>query len=236
MKAKVTGVSAWQGTPTAGTLDVEIAGRYVDSSGNATVSHYTGVLDVVNKKWVDPQTGADLWLVVQGPDDPPGPRATFLEVLAYGPTKDVRTTYTRKLISSDLQGLIFDYAEPAPVDLTSFGDAPLTMRAAQETIAMKPALQQALADSAQSVTQAQQAVTVANSASAALTAQGLSVDAAETARQQAEQQRRVQFGYERQQVEQARVAAVAQVNAAAAAAAASSMTPAEYILLGLNRI
>ncbi|MGY2892470.1 hypothetical protein [Deinococcus sp. UYEF24] len=140
MKAKVTGVSAWQGTPTDGTLDIEIFGRYTDSDGNATVSHYSGKLDPVNKKWLEPQTQGDLWIVVQGPVDGPGPRATFTEVLSYGPGKDVRTTYTRTLISSDLQGLLFDYAQPSPVDPVGFGNQPLTMRAAQTLVNMGPML------------------------------------------------------------------------------------------------
>ncbi|BDP44833.1 hypothetical protein DAETH_48020 (plasmid) [Deinococcus aetherius] len=145
MKAKVTNVSAWQGTPTGGTLDVELHGRYVDSDGNATVSHYSAVLDVPNKRWVDPDTGAELWLVVQGPDDPPGPKAVFTEVLAYGATKAVRTTFTRKLVSSDLAGLYFDYAEPSPVNPDGFGDAPLTMQAARQLLEQAPILEQGAA-------------------------------------------------------------------------------------------
>ncbi|GGR63027.1 hypothetical protein GCM10008959_26410 [Deinococcus seoulensis] len=137
MKAKVTGVSAWQGTPTGGTLSIRVP-RYVDSSGNATVEEYIGWLDVNHTppRWMD---GIDhtreLYTIVQGPDDPPGVRGHFYEVLEYGPTKAVRTEFTRKMISSDLDGLIFDYAAPEPTEIpVGFGDAPLTMRAAQQVI------------------------------------------------------------------------------------------------------
>jgi hypothetical protein len=153
MKAKVTGKSAWQGTPISGTLDVEIRGRYVDSSGNATVSHYSGVLNADKTGWVDAKTNQDLYLVVQGPDDPAGPRATFLEVLDYG-TNSVRTTFTRKLISTDLQGLFFDYAAPEVGTPAGFGDAPLSMQAAAAVIAQSAQVQQSLADIAQSAADA----------------------------------------------------------------------------------
>ena len=142
MKATVTGVSAWQGTPSSGTLDIEILDRYIDSTGNATVSHYSAVLDPANKKWLDAQTSANLWVIVQGPDDPPGVSARFYEVLTYADRHDVRTTYTRKLISSDLAGTVFDYAEPTPVNPAGFGDAPLTMRAAQALVNLSPQLAQ----------------------------------------------------------------------------------------------
>lgn len=156
MKARVIGVSAWQGTPTGGTLDVEVHGRYVDSSGNATVSHYTAVLDLYNRKWVDPRTREDLWLIVQGPDDPPAPYATFYEVLSYESgdpgnvntfsmqlveappevvSRDVRTRFRRRLISDDLDGTIFDYASAGPLTFPpGFGDAPLTMLAAKQLL------------------------------------------------------------------------------------------------------
>lgn len=137
MKAKVTGVTAWQGTPTGGTLSIR-APRYVDSSGNASPEEYSAVLDVTHTppRWMDAlDPTRELYVIVQGPDDLPGVRARFYEVLHYGPDKAVRTEFTRKLISSDLSGLIFDYAMPEPTDLpVGFGDAPLTMRAAQQVI------------------------------------------------------------------------------------------------------
>ncbi|MCD0161245.1 hypothetical protein IHN63_07985, partial [Deinococcus sp. 6YEL10] len=137
MKAKVTGVTAWQGTPTGGTLSIR-APRYVDSSGNASPEEYSAVLDVSQTppRWMDAlDPTRELYVIVQGPDDLPGVRARFYEVLHYGPTKSVRTEFTRKLISSDLNGLIFDYAMPEPTDIpVGFGDAPLTMRAAQQVI------------------------------------------------------------------------------------------------------
>ncbi|MVN88298.1 hypothetical protein GO986_16250 [Deinococcus sp. HMF7620] len=136
MKAKVTGVSAWQGTPTGGTLSVRVP-RYADSSGNASVSEYSGVLDPTHSppRWLDARDPTkELWLVVQGPDDPPAVRATFYEVLHY-PSKVVTTEFSRTLVSSDLQGLLFDYAAPEPSSLPAgFGDAPLTMRAAQQLL------------------------------------------------------------------------------------------------------
>ncbi|GGS26057.1 hypothetical protein [Deinococcus knuensis] len=62
-------------------------------------------------------------------------RATCYEVLSYGPNKAIRTEFSRKLINSDLDGLIFDYAMPEPTEIpVGFGDAPLTMRAAQQVI------------------------------------------------------------------------------------------------------
>lgn len=137
MKAEVTGVTAWQGTPTGGTLSIR-APRYVDSSGNASPEEYSAVLDVTHNppRWMDAlDPTRKLYVIVQGPDDPVGVRARFYEVLHYGPTKSVRTEFTRKLISSDLNGLIFDYAMPEPTDIpVGFGDAPLTMRAAQQVI------------------------------------------------------------------------------------------------------
>lgn len=137
MKAKVTGVTAWQGTPTGGTLSIR-APRYVDSSGNASPEEYSAVLDVTHTppRWMDAlDPTRELYVIVQGPDDLPGVRARFYEVLHYGPTKSVRTEFSRKLISSDLDGLIFDYAMPEPTDIPAgFGDAPLTMRAAQQVI------------------------------------------------------------------------------------------------------
>ncbi|OOV11364.1 hypothetical protein [Deinococcus sp. LM3] len=137
MKAKVTGVTAWQGTPTGGTLSIR-APRYVDSSGNASPEEYSAVLDVSHTppRWMDAlDPTRELYVIVQGPDDLPGVRARFYEVLDYGPDKAVRTEFTRKLISSDLNGLIFDYAMPEPTDIpVGFGDAPLTMRAAQQVI------------------------------------------------------------------------------------------------------
>lgn len=157
MRAMVTGVSAWQQIPTSGVLDVEIPVRYTDSSGNATVSRYSAILDTSTSppRWMNAQNPLQqLWLVVQGPDDPPAVQATFREVLSYGTNKSVTTTFKRKLVSSDLDGLIFDYAEPEPVNPEGFGDAPLTMRAAAQLLEQGQDLviqQQAqLADNAQS--------------------------------------------------------------------------------------
>ncbi|MCD0155896.1 hypothetical protein [Deinococcus sp. 6GRE01] len=135
MKAKVTGRSAWQGTPISGSLDVQVAARYVDSEGNASVSRYTGVLNAGKTGWANSlNTAEDLWLVVQGPDDPKGVRATFRETLVYA-DRTVTTEFSRVLRSSDLTGLIFDYAEPIfEAEDLDFGDAPLTMRAAQQVI------------------------------------------------------------------------------------------------------
>ncbi|MFD2610171.1 hypothetical protein ACFSR9_12080 [Deinococcus taklimakanensis] len=158
MKAKVTGVSAWQGTPTGGTLDIKVP-RYADSHGNATVSHYTGILKAGadgKLRWMDAEDPTkELWIVVQGPDDPAGPRATFYEVLDYG-DKTVRTEFSRKLISSDLDGLIFDYAaSDQPLVPAGFGDAPLTMKAAEQLLDEGNQLvaeqKQALADTAQNI-------------------------------------------------------------------------------------
>lgn len=162
MKAKVTGVTAWQGTPTAGTLSIR-APRYVDSSGNASPEEYSGVLDVTHTppRWMDAlDPTRELYVIVQGPDDLPGVRARFYEVLDYGPNKAVRTEFSRKLISSDLDGLIFDYAMPEPTDLpVGFGDAPLTMRAAQQVIEQGGAVvsewSDIKVDIAQSIQQAQ---------------------------------------------------------------------------------
>ena len=180
MKAKVTGVSAWQGTPTGGTLSIRVP-RYVDSSGNATVEEYIGWLDVNHTppRWMD---GIDhtreLYVIVQGPDDPPGVRGHFYEVLEYGPTKAVRTEFTRKMISSDLDGLIFDYAAPEPTEIpVGFGDAPLTMRAAQQVIEQGGAVvsewSDIKVDIAQATTRANDATTRANDAADVIGAAGL---------------------------------------------------------------
>ena len=180
MKAKVTGVSAWQGTPTGGTLDIRVP-RYADSHGNATVSHYTGVLKAGadgKLRWMDAEDPTrELWIVVQGPDDPAGPRATFYEVLDYG-DKTVRTEFSRKLISSDLNGLIFDYAAgDQPLVPAGFGDAPLTMKAAEQLLDEGNQLvaeqRQALADTAQATTRANDATTRANDAADVIGAAGL---------------------------------------------------------------
>lgn len=158
MRAKVTGVSAWQGTPLGGTLDIRVP-RYADSHGNATVSHYTGILKAGidgKLRWMDAEDPTkELWIVVQGPDDPAGPRATFYEVLDYG-DKTVRTEFSRKLISSDLDGLIFDYAaSDQPLVPAGFGDAPLTMKAAEQLLDEGNQLvtqqKQALVDTAQNL-------------------------------------------------------------------------------------
>lgn len=137
MKAKVVGGSAWQKKPLAGVLDIEIAGRYVDSEGRATVSHYSAVLDVSGDvaRWVNALKPAEnLWIIVQGPDDPPGPLAVFREVVSYSDEHAVTTEFKRRLVSSDLDGLIFDYAQVDSSQLPGFGDAPLSMRAAAEAI------------------------------------------------------------------------------------------------------
>ena len=180
MKAKVTGVSAWQGTPTGGTLDIRVP-RYADSHGNATVSHYTGILKAGadgKLRWMDAEDPTkELWIVVQGPDDPAGPRATFYEVLDYG-DKTVRTEFSRKLISSDLDGLIFDYAaSDQPLVPAGFGDAPLTMKAAEQLLDEGNQLvtqqKQALVDTAQSRAAADAATTRANTAADVIGAAGL---------------------------------------------------------------
>lgn len=173
MKAKVTGVSAWQKVPVSATLDIEIPRRYVDSSGNATVRHYTGVLNDAKNGFKNPFDDKELWIVVQGPDDPPGVMATFYEVVDYGDGHVVRTTFSRRLVSSDLQGLYFDYAAPEPGLPLGFGDAPLSMRAAADVVAMKPALDQALADNAQRQLEMQAATEQATNAAEALGLGGL---------------------------------------------------------------
>lgn len=152
MKAKVTGVSAWQETPISGTLDIEVP-RYVDSEGRASVSRYTGVLNAAKTGWANSlKPSEDLWLIVQGPDDPQGVRGTFRETLVYA-NRTVVTEFSRVLRSSDLTGLIFDYNEPVfePEDL-NFGEVPLTMRAAAA------AIEQQQADHARANTDHQQVV------------------------------------------------------------------------------
>ena len=165
MKAKVTGVTAWQGTPTGGTLSIR-APRYVDSSGNASPEEYSAVLDVSHTppRWMDAlDPTRELYVIVQGPDDLPGVRARFYEVLHYGPTKSVRTEFTRKLISSDLSGLIFDYAMPEPTDIpVGFGDAPLTMRAAQQVIEEGGAVVSEWSDIKVDIAQTEQQLLAAN--------------------------------------------------------------------------
>lgn len=139
MKAKVTGVSAWQETPISGTLDIEVP-RYVDAAGRASVSRYTGVLNAAKTGWANSlKPSEDLWLIVQGPDDPQGVRGAFRETLVYA-NRTVVTEFSRVLRSSDLTGLIFDYNEPVfePEDL-NFGEVPLTMRAAAAAIEQQQA-------------------------------------------------------------------------------------------------
>ena len=136
MKAKVTGRSAWQGVPDDGYLNIHIIGdRWADAHGNATVSRYSGRLNPGKTGFGDAKNpAADLYIPVQGPGDPDGPLARFEEILVYG-GETVRSEYTRRLIATDLDGLIFDYAAPEPTSLPpSFGQAPLTIQAAQQLL------------------------------------------------------------------------------------------------------
>lgn len=136
MKAKVTGRSAWQGVPDDGYLNIHIIGdRWADAHGNATVSRYSGRLNPGKTGFGDAKNpAADLYIPVQGPGDPDGPMARFEEILVYG-GETVRSEYTRRLIATDLDGLIFDYAAPEPTSLPpSFGQAPLTIQAAQQLL------------------------------------------------------------------------------------------------------
>ncbi|GAQ23920.1 hypothetical protein DEIGR_400053 [Deinococcus grandis] len=136
MKAKVTGKSAWQGVPDDGYLNIHIIGdRWADAHGNATVSRYSGRLNPGKTGFGDAKNpAADLYIPVQGPGDPDGPLARFEEILVYG-GETVRSEYTRRLIATDLDGLIFDYAAPEPTSLPpSFGQAPLTIQAAQQLL------------------------------------------------------------------------------------------------------
>lgn len=200
MKAKVTGKSAWQGVPDDGYLNIHIIGdRWADAHGNATVSRYSGRLNPGKTGFGDAKNpAADLYIPVQGPGDPDGPMARFEEILVYG-GETVRSEYTRRLIATDLDGLIFDYAAPEPTSLPpSFGEAPLTIQAAQQLLDTGTAkiaqvdqkliqVDDSLADIAQA--QAQLAGSIqgaANQAAGAATAGVLSrVNAAEMQAQQA---------------------------------------------------
>lgn len=134
MKAKVTGMTTWQDTPTSGTLRIWPAERYEDGNGNATPGRYDFALNVGAKAWRDEHnSAADAYVVVAAPGEPQPVLAVFEETFLYANGARVVNIYRRLLVASDLNGTDYNYVEPQSV-VAYTGSEPLTMQAARQLL------------------------------------------------------------------------------------------------------
>ncbi|OWL96517.1 hypothetical protein CBQ26_09070 [Deinococcus indicus] len=165
MKAKLIGMSAYQGTPTSGTLRIYRAGRYEDGQGNAAVRleefKWRAGTAGARGSWGDPFNPAvDAYTVVSAAGEPAPVEGLFEEVFVYADGSERRSLYRKNLIATNLAGTEFDYTEPQGVTTYS-GSEPLTFQAARDLLTEGTTklaeMEQALADNAQ--TQAEMGLT-----------------------------------------------------------------------------
>lgn len=157
MKAKLIGMSAYQGTPTSGTLRIYRAGRYEDGQGNAAVRleefKWRAGTAGARGSWGDPFNPAvDAYTVVSAAGEPAPVEGLFEEVFVYADGSERRSLYRKNLIATNLAGTEFDYTEPQGVTTYS-GSEPLTFQAARDLLTEGTTklaeMEQALADNAQ---------------------------------------------------------------------------------------
>ena len=131
MKAKLTGMGTYQGSPTANSyLVVTYQDRLEDGEGNASVSQYFGKLDTATRTWKDAHTGADLLIPVTLSNTV---RIEITEVFVYAGRPEVRTEYSGWATATNLAGTELDYTQLRPPRAPS-GAEPLTMQAARNLL------------------------------------------------------------------------------------------------------
>ncbi|MFW8626730.1 hypothetical protein [Deinococcus sp. ME38] len=157
MKAKLIGMSAYQGTPVSGTLRIYRAGRYEDGQGNAAVRleefKWRAGTAGARGSWGDPFNPAvDAYTIVSAAGEPAPVEGLFEEVFTYSDGSERRSLYRKNLIATNLAGTEFDYTEPQGVTTYS-GSEPLTFQAARDLLTEGTTklaeMEQALADNAQ---------------------------------------------------------------------------------------
>ena len=132
MKAKLTGMGSYQGSPTAdSSITITYSERLEDGAGNASVSQYVGKLDTGSRSWRDAHTGGDLLLPVTLSNTV---RVEVTEVFRYTNRADVRTTFTGWATPTNMDGTELDYTQMRPPRAPS-GAEPLTMQAARDLLA-----------------------------------------------------------------------------------------------------
>ncbi|MGM9319785.1 hypothetical protein [Deinococcus aquaticus] len=138
MKAKLIGMSAYQGTPVSGTLRIYRAGRYEDGQGNAAVRLEEFKWRAGNAgargTWGDPFNPAvDAYTVVSAAGEPVPVEGLFEEVFSYADGSERRSLYRKNLIATNLTGTEFDYTQPQGVTTYS-GSEPITFQAARDLL------------------------------------------------------------------------------------------------------
>ena len=136
MKARVAGMSSFQGVPLRGVLEFTYLERFEDGSGNASVRTYTGEADFTAKRWKDALIpGADLYVPVSAPGDPRPVPIRVVETFTYASKPPVVTTFERFAVATDLAATVYDYTQPQNITLYNQAE-PLTMAAARALVAL----------------------------------------------------------------------------------------------------
>lgn len=135
MKAKITGMSQYQGQPLASsTLTLYRHERYEDGSDRATVYREDFIFDPTmgtRGTWRDRHTGGDAYTVVSGPDDPAPVEGVFEETFRYADGTHVTTIFRLALIGTSVAGTELNYTT---AQNPSTSTEPLTMQAAREVL------------------------------------------------------------------------------------------------------
>ena len=140
MKTKITGMSNYQGSPTArSSLVVWRPERYEDGTGNATVhkEEYRFRAGAPGQKgtWGDyTNTALDAYTIVAAADQPNPVTALFEETFWYADGTSARTVFSKRMVASDLDATQFDYTQPGGGVAQRGVKEPLTFAAARTAL------------------------------------------------------------------------------------------------------